>query len=68
MQDIGEGWWEGQLAGKIGLFPETYVELGADAAAVDSDDWDEEGDEEWDDGGGASAAHGSAGASVSFLA
>lgn len=30
------------------MFPESYVEL-ADAGAGDSDDWDEEGDEEWDE-------------------
>ncbi len=28
VQDIGDGWWEGELAnGESGLFPETYVEV-----------------------------------------
>ena len=27
MQDVGEGWWEGELHGQTGLFPESYVEV-----------------------------------------
>ena len=27
IQDVGEGWWEGELHGQAGLFPETYVEV-----------------------------------------
>ena len=28
LQDIGDGWWEGQLEnGEVGLFPESYVEV-----------------------------------------
>ena len=28
MQDIGDGWWEGELEnGESGLFPESYVEV-----------------------------------------
>ena len=30
LQDIGDGWWEGQLEnGETGLFPESYVEVSA---------------------------------------
>ena len=30
-QDIGDGWWEGELAnGVTGLFPESYVEASLD--------------------------------------
>eukprot|EP00051_Salpingoeca_urceolata_P010111 m.123265 g.123265 ORF g.123265 m.123265 type:complete len:519 (+) comp16585_c4_seq1:472-2028(+) len=45
-QDIGEGWWEGEVGGKTGLFPETYVELDDD-----DEDWDDDDDDDgWDDG------------------
>ena len=28
LQDIGDGWWEGELEnGETGLFPESYVEV-----------------------------------------
>ena len=28
LQDIGDGWWEGQLEnGEVGLFPESYCEM-----------------------------------------
>ena len=34
-QDIGDGWWEGQLDnGEIGLFPESYVEMIDDGAVA----------------------------------
>ena len=26
-QDIGEGWWEGEVDGNHGLFPAAYVEV-----------------------------------------
>ena len=50
-QDIGEGWWEGEVDGKKGLFPETYVEIlegtevDGDYATSGSDEWPS-GDEE----------------------
>eukprot|EP00048_Salpingoeca_helianthica_P015539 m.227291 g.227291 ORF g.227291 m.227291 type:complete len:519 (-) comp17180_c0_seq1:227-1783(-) len=51
-QDVGEGWWEGQIGQKIGLFPQTYVEMVADAG---NDSWDEaeeqEPEEDWEEGG-----------------
>lgn len=55
-QDIGDGWWEGEVNGRCGLFPATYVELsehqgggggggeqdyGSDDDWDDGDDWDE---------------------------
>jgi len=34
LQDIGDGWWEGELEnGETGLFPESYVELVSDGVA-----------------------------------
>lgn len=41
-QDIGEGWWEGVVNGKSGLFPESYIELGDGESG---DDWEEEQDD-----------------------
>ena len=26
-RDVGDGWWEGELNGVYGLFPEKYVKL-----------------------------------------
>lgn len=26
-KDVAEGWWEGKLGGKIGVFPDNFVEL-----------------------------------------
>ena len=62
-KDIGEGWWEGQLGGKIGLFPESYVEVAGDHGG-DSDDWDDEGDEDWGDEAGAATGGGMGAASA----
>ncbi|EGD77652.1 hypothetical protein PTSG_08745 [Salpingoeca rosetta] len=55
-QDIGEGWWEGEVNGRRGLFPASYVQLdgGADTPDDhfdddDGSDWDDSGDDDWDD-------------------
>ncbi len=66
-QDIGEGWWEGQIHGVVGLFPQTYVELSNENAG-DSDDWDEEeGDEEWDESEKPQASHAPEAGGVSHI-
>lgn len=44
-QDIGEGWWEGQVRGKTGLFPESYIDL---ADGESGEEWEDE-QEDWED-------------------
>jgi hypothetical protein len=56
VQDVGEGWWEGQIGQKVGLFPQTYVELVADAGNESWDDDEQDAEEDWD--AGAQAADG----------
>jgi len=45
--DVGGGWWEGELNGRVGLFPESYVQMneGEAAAAGDAGDYDQRGDD-----------------------
>eukprot|EP00047_Mylnosiga_fluctuans_P017863 m.64967 g.64967 ORF g.64967 m.64967 type:complete len:538 (+) comp7298_c0_seq2:64-1677(+) len=65
-QDIGEGWWEGQIGHTVGLFPQSYVELNNENGG-DSDDWDED-EEDWDDGDKPQAAAASASAASASAA
>jgi sorting nexin-9/18/33 len=39
--DVGGGWWEGQLNGQIGLFPEQYVERIGDDEPMEYEEPDE---------------------------
>eukprot|EP00049_Salpingoeca_infusionum_P014023 m.261112 g.261112 ORF g.261112 m.261112 type:complete len:588 (-) comp15575_c0_seq2:491-2254(-) len=57
-KDVGEGWWQGEVKGQQGLFPESYVDLGG-ASEEEDDSWDEDefddDDGEWEDEHGASS-------------
>ncbi|EDQ86918.1 uncharacterized protein MONBRDRAFT_38173 [Monosiga brevicollis MX1] len=47
-KNIGDGWWEGECQGSRGLFPESYVEVGAQGAYDSGSDFDDD-DDDWDD-------------------
>eukprot|EP00056_Hartaetosiga_gracilis_P000329 m.37851 g.37851 ORF g.37851 m.37851 type:complete len:601 (+) comp10161_c0_seq2:137-1939(+) len=55
-QDIGEGWWEGQVNGQTGIFPASYVEviqqggMGQPMNAGEDPDEEEDDDSDWDSG------------------
>ena len=48
LQDVGDGWWEGSIRNKVGLFPETYVKLGDDS----ENEWDDDEHEQWEESRG----------------